>query len=164
MFLSLTDTLVATFNERPALTSRKYVAEQAILTLNWSKSFQPFWSHFFLFSLEKQAKNLNFQSVLPVTDPLVGSLNEMRTPTSKKYVAEQGIMMPNREKTFQTWWSHSSLFAFVKQVKSLTFQKVFTSNRPLGAYFLWKISTYFQKICSWTRYSDAEFIKNNSNF
>ena len=50
-------------------------------------------------------------------------------------LAEQGIMMPNQEKTFQTLWSHSSLFAFVKQVKSLTFQKVSTSNRPFGGYF-----------------------------
>ena len=36
----------------------------------------------------------------------------------------------------------------------------FTSKRPFGGYFQWKASTYFQKICSWTSYSNAIFIKN----
>ena len=32
---------------------------------------------------------------LPLIDPLVASFNEMRAPTSKENVAEQGILMPN---------------------------------------------------------------------
>ena len=34
----------------------------------------------------------------------------MRAPASRKYVAEQGIAMPNGSKTFQTFRSHSSVF------------------------------------------------------
>ena len=34
----------------------------------------------------------------------------MRAPTSRKYVAEQGIAMPNGSKTFQIFRSHSSVF------------------------------------------------------
>ena len=32
---------------------------------------------------------------LPVIDPLVATLNEMRAPASRKKVAEQGTVMPN---------------------------------------------------------------------
>ena len=61
MFLPLKDSLVVTFNETCAPTSRKNVAEQGILVPNWSRTFQSFWSHFSIFALDKQPKNLNFQ-------------------------------------------------------------------------------------------------------
>ena len=93
MFLRLIDPLVATFNETRAPTSRKDEAEQGAVMPNWSKTFQTFWSHSSVFSLEKQPKNLNFQSFLPLKDPLVATFNETRAPTSRKYVAEQGIVM-----------------------------------------------------------------------
>ena len=49
-----------------------------------------------VFALEKQPKNLNFQSFfLPLNDPLMATFNETRAPTSRKYVAEVGILMPN---------------------------------------------------------------------
>ena len=49
-----------------------------------------------LLYIEKLRKNLNFQSFfLLLIDPLVASFNEMRAPTSKENVAEQGILMPN---------------------------------------------------------------------
>ena len=48
-----------------------------------------------LLYIEKLRKNLNFQSFLPLIDPLVATFNEMRAPTSKKNVAEQGIVTPN---------------------------------------------------------------------
>ena len=72
---------------------------------------------------------------LPLTDPLAATLIEMRAPTSRKYVAEQGIVMPNWSTAFQTFWSHSSVFALEKQPKTLNFQSVFTSSRPFGGYF-----------------------------
>ena len=33
--------------------------------------------------------------LLSVTDPLMATFRETRAPTSRKYVAEQGIVMPN---------------------------------------------------------------------
>ena len=38
---------------------------------------------------------------LPLRDPLVATFNETRAPTSRKYVAEQGIVMPNDKKHFK---------------------------------------------------------------
>ena len=32
---------------------------------------------------------------LPLTDTLAATSNETHAPTSKKYVSEQGILMPN---------------------------------------------------------------------
>ena len=136
-------------------------SEQGIMMLNWSKTFQSFWSHSSVLALEKQPKNLDFQSVFT---PLVATFNETCAPTSWKYVAQQGIGMPTWSKIFQTFWLHSSVFALEKQSTSLNFPSVFTSNRPFGGYFQWNACTYFQKICSWTRYSEAKLIKKFPNF
>ena len=54
---------------------------------------------------------------LPLTDPLVATFNETHAPASRKYVAEQGIVMPNLSKTFKTFWLHSSVFSLEKQPK-----------------------------------------------
>ena len=42
--------------------------------------------------------------LLPPRDPLVATFSETLAPTSGKYVAQQGIVMPNWSKTFQTLW------------------------------------------------------------
>ena len=47
----------------------------------------------------------------------MGTLNETCPPTYRKYVAEQGMVMPNRLKTFQIFWSHFSVFALEKEPK-----------------------------------------------
>ena len=62
---------------------------------------------------------------LPLIDPLVASFNEMRAPTSKENVAEQGILMPNCSKTSQTFKWHSSGLALEKQPKIVNFQSFF---------------------------------------
>ena len=95
---------------------------------------------------------------------MVDTFNETRAPNSRKYVAEQGMLMPNWSKPFQTFWPHSSVFALEKQHRNKNFQRFFTSKRPFGGYFQWNTCTYFHKICSWTRHSDAKLIKNISNF
>ena len=142
---------MATFNETRAPTFRKYVVEQGIVMPNWSKSFQTFWSHSSIFALEKKTKNLNFQSLfLPLGDPLVPTFNEMRATTFRSYVAEEGIVMSNWLKIFQTFWLHSSIFALEKKPKNLNFQSFFTFMRHFGGYFQWNKCTNFQKICSWT--------------
>ena len=78
------------------------------------ETFQTIWSHSSVFAFEEQLKNLNFQSFLPLRDPLVATFSETCAPTSRKYVAEQGIVMLNWSKHFKTFWSHSSIFALEK--------------------------------------------------
>ena len=139
--------MVATFNETGAPTSRKYVTEQGIVIPNWSKIFQTFWSHSSIFALQKQPKTLNFQSFLPLKDPLVATFNETRALTSRNYVAEQGIVMSNWSKIFQTFWSHSSVLPLEKQLKHLNFHNFFISKRIVCGYFQGNVCTRFQKIC-----------------
>ena len=91
---------MAIFNETRAPTSRKYVAEQVILMPNWLKVFQTFLWQFSVFALEKQPEKLNFQTFLPLTEPLVATFNETRAPISTEYVSKQVIVLPNWLKTF----------------------------------------------------------------
>ena len=58
---------------------------------------------------------------LSLTDPLVVTFNEILAPTSRKYVAEQAIEMPNWWKISQPFWGHSSVFVIEKQPKILNF-------------------------------------------
>ena len=69
---------------------------------------------------------------LSLTDALVATFGKTRGPTSRKYVAEQGIVMPNWSETIQNFWSNSAAFALEKQPKNLNFHSVFTFNRPFG--------------------------------
>ena len=94
---------MATFNETCALTSGKYVAEQRTVMSNWSKTLQRFWSNSSVFALQKQTKNVNLQSFLPLGDTLVATFNETRAPTFRKYVAYRCMVVPNWSKAFQTF-------------------------------------------------------------
>ena len=94
----------------------------------------------------------------------MSTFNETCEPTSRKYVAKQGIVMLRWLKTFQTFRLHFPVFALETQPKILNFQSFFTSNRLFGGYFQWNACRDFQKICIWARYSDAKFIKNISKF
>ena len=122
MISPLTETLVANVNERHTTTSRKYVAEQVIVVLKWSNTFQTFWTHSSVFALEKQPKNLNFSSVFTYNRIIGGYFQKTHAPTSRKYVTEEGRVLPNWSKTVQTFWSHSYVFAFEKQPKNITFR------------------------------------------
>ena len=53
---------------------------------------------------------------LPLGNSLVATFNDMCTPTSRKYVAEQGCLLE-------------------KEPKNINIQSVFTSNRPFDGYF-----------------------------
>ena len=86
---------MATFKERSALTSRKYVSEPGMMILNFLKKLQFLLSDSSAFALEKRLKNLIFHSFFPLEDALVATFNETRAPTSRKYVAEQGVVMRN---------------------------------------------------------------------
>ena len=88
---------MATFNKTRAPTSRKYVAQQDIMMPNRSKIIQNFRSHSsILLYIRKTTKKPKFSEFfLPLIDPLVATFNDMHAPTSKKNVAEQGIVTPN---------------------------------------------------------------------
>ena len=116
---------MATFNETRAPISRKYVGEQGIVITSWSKTFQTFWSHSSFCALEKQPEKLIFRVFLTLKDSLVATLNETSAPTSRKYVAQQGIVMRNWSKTFQSFWLHSSVSTLEKQSEKLKFQSFF---------------------------------------
>ena len=100
--------------------------------------------------------------LLTLREQLVATFNETRALTSRKYVAAQAIVIRNWSKLFQTFWSHSSVFALEKQPENLNFHTVFTSKRPFGGYFQFNACSYFQKKCSWTWCSDAKLIKDIS--
>ena len=107
--------------------SRKYIAEKGIVTQNWPKTFPTLSFHSSIFVLEKQPKIINFERMEFYNYlSLVATFSERRTPTSEIYVVEQDILMPNWLKTFQTFRSHSSVFATEKLRKSLNFQRFFT--------------------------------------
>ena len=146
VFLSLRDPFVATFNETRAPTSRKYEAERRIVMPNWPKTFQTFWSHSFVFALEKQPINLNFQIFSISKRSLVATFYETGVPTSKNNVAEQDIEMPNWLKMFQTFRSRSSVFVEEKQSKNLSFHSFFISKGIAGGYFQENVCTWFQRI------------------
>ena len=48
-------------------------------------------------------KMLNFRTFLPLKNFLAATFNETRAPTSRKYVAEQGMMMLNLLRTLQSF-------------------------------------------------------------
>ena len=84
---------MATFNKRRAPTSRKYVCEQGIVMPNLSKIIRTFRLHSSVFATKKLRKFSEF--FLPLIDSLVATFNEMSAPTSRKNIAEQGIVMSN---------------------------------------------------------------------
>ena len=68
---------------------------------------------------------------------MLAAFNETHVSTSKKYVAEQYIVMSNWLSIFESFWSDSSLFALEKRPKKLVFQRFFISKIPFAGYFQW---------------------------
>ena len=158
MFLPLAYPLVATFSETRAPTFLKYVDEQGIVIPNSSKTFQTFWSHSSVFALEEEPTNLNFQNVFTSKKPFRSYFQWNASAYFQKKCSWASYCIVKLIKTFQTFCLHSSVFALEKQPKNLNFQSAFTSKRAFGGFFQWKRCTYFQKICSWARYSDAKLM------
>ena len=69
-----------------------------------------------VFDLENNLKLYIFRVFKTLRDSLLATFNETRAPTSRKYVAEQGIVKPIISEKLQFYWSHSSVFAFEKQL------------------------------------------------
>ena len=111
IFVPLKGTLVATFNETPAPTFRKYVAEQCILMPNLSETNKSFFSSS---SVKKALKMLNFQTFLPLKELSVATFSETCALTSRKCAFEPGISIPNFLEKLQFFWLHSSVFDLEK--------------------------------------------------
>ena len=110
-FLPLTKTLVAAFNEMCAHASSKNDAEQGIIMPNLLQNFKLF-GRTPPFLLQKSTlKILIFRILLLLKEALVVTFNEKRAPTSRKYIAEQDIIISNLLQFFQFFWQDSSVFA-----------------------------------------------------
>ena len=152
---------MATLNEMCAPTSRKYVAEEGIVMPNWLKTFQTFRSHSSLFALESNLKS-KFSELLPLIDPLLVTFSETCAPTSRKYVAEKGLMMPNLWQARQSFWLQSSFFLLERYPKNLNFQSFYTTKTSSNGEFQWELCSNFYKKCSWGRYNYVKFFKVTS--
>ena len=140
---------MATFNKRHAPTFRKQCNWARYIDFKLMKSNSNLYVKLLRFCFRKtNYKSNSSESFLPLIDPLLATFNERRAPTSRKYVTEQGIVMPNWWKITETFRSHSSVFALEKQLKNLTFESFFISNTPFCGYFQWNACTDFQKRCS----------------
>ena len=85
--------MVAAFSETTAPTSRWYVAEQVVIIQNLSEALQSSLLHSTSSALEKQFKDLTFDSFFISKKTLVAIFYETRAHTSIKNVVEQGIIM-----------------------------------------------------------------------
>ena len=147
-----------------AWSSTKYVPEQGIVMANLWKNIQTFPLHSSIFFFRKTTSKSKFSNFfLPLIKLFVATFSEALAPTSRTFVAEQGILISNWSNFFQTFRSYSSVFALQKQSKNLIFQIFFTSKRPFVGYFQLNVCSNFQKRSSWTSYGDAKFLKITSS-
>ena len=108
---------------------------------DWSETFKPFGHIICVFVLEKQPKNLHFKSYFTTKRHFGGYFQWNVSPTSRKYVAEQGIMMPSLWQILHSFWSHSSVFFSEKYPENLNFQGFFTTKTSFDGYFQWEACT-----------------------
>ena len=109
-------------------------------------------------------KSKSSEFFLPLINPLMATFNETCASTSRKYVAEKGLMMPNLWQTRQSFSLHSSFFVLERYLKSLNFQSFYTTKTSFDGDFQWELCTNFQKKCSWGRYNYVEFFQVTSIF
>ena len=60
-------------------------------------------------------------------------LSETGPATTRWYVADQGVIIPNVSKTLQSSWPHFSIFALKKQSENLNFNSFLTFKKTLEA-------------------------------
>ena len=66
---------------------------------------------------------------------MIATFNEKRTPAYRKYIVEQGIMMPNLWQTLQSFWSHSSVFTLGKLSENSMLTVLLHLKKTLAATF-----------------------------
>ena len=133
------------------------------MTPNWSKTFQKFWSHSSVLSLEKQPANLNFQSFFISDRPFGDYFQWNECAYFQKICNLARHCDAKLIKNISKFLVALLRFGFRKEPKSLNFHIFLGSNRPFVGYIQWMAYTYFQKICIWTRYIDPKLIKNILN-
>ena len=131
---------------------------------NWSTIFQTFSLHSSVSALENQSKNLNFKSFFTSRRPFGGYFQWNACTFFRKTYSWTRYSDAKLIKDILKFLFHSSVFVLEKLLKNLNVESFFASTRPFGGYIQWNACTYFQKIRTWTRYSDAKFIKDISNF
>ena len=75
----------------------------------------------------------------------MATFNEMRAPTSRKYLAEQGKVIPNLPEKNKSFHSHSSIFVLEKQSKNLNFHYFLPLKEPSVAIFNQRRAPTFRK-------------------
>ena len=90
------------------------------------------------------------------------TFSETCAPTSRKYVAEKGLMMPNLWQARQSFWLQSSFFLLERYPKNLNFQSFYTTKTSSNGEFQWELCSNFYKKCSWGRYNYVKFFKVTS--
>ena len=91
-FLYLKETLVATFSEKFANTSRKYLTEQSIAVLKWSENQKFLLAALLCFYFRiLPSKIVNLDIFLPIEEFSVASFCESCALIPRKYMVEQRI-------------------------------------------------------------------------
>ena len=104
----------------------KHVTEQGAIIPNISRIVQSF-GRAPPFPPQKSSLKVSVLIFFISKKTLVITFNETRAPTSRKYVAEQGLMMSYLFLAIQSFWWYSSVFALGKYLKNLNFHGFFTS-------------------------------------
>ena len=118
---------MVTFSENFAPTFRKNVAEADIITSNFFKSLQFFWSQPPLLLLER---------VFYLLKRLGGGCFQWDGCVHFRwYEVEQVVLIPNLSETLKDFSSHSSVFVLEKCSKNLSFKSIFTTKKTLVATF-----------------------------
>ena len=111
LFLYLKESLVATFSENCAHTSRKYLTEQGMGVVKWSENHKFIWLHSYIFILKFYPQKLQTMKLsLAIEEFLVTSFCKSRALIPRKYMVEQGIRVSNWSELFKSLWSHSFFF------------------------------------------------------
>ena len=116
------------------------------------------------FCFRKHPKNLNFQSFFASNRPFVGYFQWNACTYFQKICICTRHSDAKLIKNISNFLVALLRFSFRKTTFKSKFSEFFTSNRPFVGYFQWNPCTYFQKIYSWARYSDAKLIKKILNF
>ena len=75
-----------------------------------SKALKIFLLHPTVFALEKWSQKRNIQFFSSRKQPLVATLSKTSTLIPERYLAEQGIDIPNNSETLKLFWLHSLIF------------------------------------------------------